>query len=66
MDRNGESKILRLEKAREVQHRTAFGRTTLWKKVREGEFPKPLNIGNGRIAWRSDEIDAWIESRPRA
>jgi prophage regulatory protein len=61
-----ENKKLKLEKAKSICQRVAFGRTTLWQKVKNGEFPKPLDQGNGRKAWRSDEVDAWIESRARA
>jgi hypothetical protein len=35
----------------------------LWKA---GKFPKPVALGDGgRIAFREDEIDEWLASRPR-
>jgi prophage regulatory protein len=30
-----------------------------------GEFPKRLQLGRARIAWRASEVEAWIESRER-
>lgn len=42
-----------------------IGNTTLRRWVREGNFPKPIKLGANCVAWRRDEVDAWIESRPR-
>jgi predicted DNA-binding transcriptional regulator AlpA len=42
------------------------GRTTLWQMVRDKQFPAPVRIGKNGIAWRSDEIQAWIKSREKA
>lgn len=41
-----------------------IGRTTLWRWVREGRFPKPIRLGANCIAWRADDINQWINSRP--
>jgi prophage regulatory protein len=30
------------------------------------KFPIRVNLGLCRVAWFADEIEAWIESRPRA
>ena len=38
----------RLLRLSEVQTRTAFGRTTIYRKMREGSFPEPLKIGARR------------------
>ena len=38
---------------------------TLWKWMRSGRFPRALRIGEQKLAWREDEIRAWIDSRPR-
>jgi predicted DNA-binding transcriptional regulator AlpA len=39
-------------------------RTTLWRHVRAGSFPTPLDIGN-KYVWRESDIRAWLDSRPR-
>jgi prophage regulatory protein len=57
------SKVLRQH---EVCDRSGFARNTIWKKVRAGEFPSPLDLGGGRIGWLEHEIEAWLQSRPRA
>jgi Prophage CP4-57 regulatory protein (AlpA) len=35
----------------------------LWE---HGLFPRPFNLSPRRIAWREDDIDAWIEDKIRA
>jgi predicted DNA-binding transcriptional regulator AlpA len=29
--------------------------------VREGKFPAPIAISEARIAWRSADVEAWLE-----
>lgn len=42
-----------------------YSRDHLRRKVRAGEFPKPIALSDRRIAWREDEVDEWLASRPR-
>jgi prophage regulatory protein len=37
-----------------------FSKSTLYKKIRAGTFPKPLPISDGRVAWRSSAIARWM------
>ncbi|MFC3725460.1 helix-turn-helix transcriptional regulator [Neoaquamicrobium sediminum] len=49
---------------RETCSRTTLSRTTLWQKVKRGEFPKPIGLGDGiRKAFVASEVDAWIAAR---
>lgn len=41
-----------------------IGHTTLWRWIREGRFPKPVRLGANCVAWRSDDVDQWINTRP--
>ena len=57
----------------EVLNRTGYGRTSIYRKMEEGSFPKSVKLGGPlrdpslfdcrAIAWIEDEIDQWIESR---
>jgi prophage regulatory protein len=31
-----------------------------------GKFPKRRQLGACRVAWYADEVEEWIDSRPRA
>ena len=35
-----------------------YCRDHLRRKVKAGEFPKPIQVGPGRIAWIEEEVDA--------
>ena len=39
---------------------------TVYRLVRAGKFPQPRKLTERSSAWRSDELQAWIESRPQA
>lgn len=43
-----------------------ISRATLWRKVRRGEFPPPVEVSTGRKAWKESDISDWINSRPVA
>ena len=57
----------------EVMSRTGYGRTSIYRKMEDGSFPKSLKLGGPpidpnefdrrAIAWIEDEVDQWIESR---
>jgi predicted DNA-binding transcriptional regulator AlpA len=51
----------RLLKPAAVQDRTTLDRVTIWRKVKDGTFPKPIYISVGRIAWREADIETFIE-----
>ena len=56
----------RLLTRQEVEARTALSRTSIYRKMREGSFPEPLQIGARAVRWRASEIEEFIASRPRA
>ena len=41
-----------------VQDRVGFSRTTAWRK---DDFPRPVRISAGRVAWIEEEVDEWVE-----
>ena len=48
---------------RQVRDLTGLGRTTAWRMRCAGDFPQPVPISPGRVAWRERDIVAWNESR---
>jgi prophage regulatory protein len=56
----------RILPAREAYNRTGVSRGLAWSEERAGRFPKRIQITPFRVGYFEDEIDAWIESRPRA
>ena len=57
----------------EVLNRTGFGRTSIYRKMEEGSFPRSVKLGgpledpevfdSRAIAWIEYEVDQWMESR---
>ncbi|GGF74962.1 hypothetical protein GCM10011332_31260 [Terasakiella brassicae] len=40
-------------------------RTTIWRKLREGKFPAPLDLGGHQIGWLYEDVTNWINNRPK-
>jgi prophage regulatory protein len=49
---------------RDVMLRTGLSRSTIYKYMALGEFPKPVRLGSKAVGWRDSDIEAWIASRP--
>lgn len=43
-----------------------YARSTIWQKVKAGEFPKPVPIGPRAVAWPSNEVQEWVRQRIEA
>ena len=56
--------MARLIRLPEVLQLTGISRATIYRWIGMGTFPPPVNPGDSRmIAWKSDVIEAWVESR---
>ena len=53
-------------RAQELATMLAVHRTTLWRWVRDGHLPRPVQLGPNTVAWNSTQIDAWLASRAGA
>lgn len=49
----------------DVIERTGLSRTTIWRKVRAGTFPAPVQLGLNSVGWPESEVDTWVSERPR-
>lgn len=37
-----------------------FSKATIWRKVKQGTFPKPIKLSAGITAWRTVDLEAWF------
>ena len=44
---------------------TGLSRSPLYRRLATGEFPEPVRIGPKSIRWREDDVERWVNSRPR-
>lgn len=56
------TKPQRLLRLPEVLERVALSKSTLYARVRDGSFPKPVHLGT-LSAWVESEIDGWIAAQ---
>ena len=49
-----------------VRERTGLSRTTIWRLERKGVFPPHRQLSANAVAWREDEVEAWMSSRAKA
>jgi prophage regulatory protein len=50
-------RFLRLD---EVLHITGLSRNTIYRRIREGTFPRQIQIGPNSVAWRQSAILQWM------
>jgi predicted DNA-binding transcriptional regulator AlpA len=43
-----------------------FSSATLWRKVKAGEFPKPIKLSERVTAWKVEDVRAWMQAREAA
>ena len=56
----------RLLRRREVERITGLSRSSVYRLMQDGEFPRPVRVGPAAVRWRESDITAWLESRPVA
>lgn len=56
-------RIGRVIRLKEVIHRTGLGRSTIYRWMGEGKFPKAIKLGGHSVAWVEQEIDRWLTER---
>ncbi len=45
----------------DVTARTGIPRSTLYLRIRQGTFPKPISLGERSVAWIETEINEWVD-----
>ena len=53
----------RLMKMEEVVQETSLSRTTIFRRVRDGQFPKSIPLGGKRVAWSATAVEQWKRDR---
>ena len=46
-----------------------LSRTSLWRRVRDGDFPAPVRLGgegSRAVGWRRADVERWLEALPKA
>jgi prophage regulatory protein len=43
-----------------VKTRTGLSRSTIYLRVAEGRFPKPISLGARAVGWVDAEVETWL------
>ena len=46
-----------------VKKSTGLSRSTIYDKMRRGEFPEPVRLGERAVGWVEAEIEKWLGER---
>lgn len=57
---------MRLIRLKEVKHATGLGRSTIYKYIEDGNFPKSVSLGERAVAWVESEVLGWIKAKIEA
>lgn len=49
-----------------VKARTGLSRSTIYLRISEGQFPKPISLGGRAVGWVEMEITDWINQQIEA
>jgi len=51
---------MRIMRLKEVIEFTALGRSTIYRFIAEGHFPKPVPLGGRAVGWLDSEVEDWV------
>lgn len=57
------NQILRLPA---VIERTALSRSSIYLRIKNNEFPKPISLGGRSVGWTEEDINHWLEEKIKA
>lgn len=49
-----------------VKARTGLSRSTIYLRISEGSFPKPISLGGRAVGWIEAEINDWLNQQIEA
>ena len=54
---------IRMLRLPEVQARTGWSRSTIYVRLDQGRFPRPVSLGGRAVCWIEAEVDEWMRER---
>ena len=58
-----ERRQVRFLRLPEVLARTGLSRSTIYVRLDQGRFPRPVSLGARAVGWIETEVDEWIRAR---
>lgn len=57
---------MRIIRLKDVMNSTGLARSTIYKYIDEGTFPKSVSLGDRSVGWVEGEVHDWILARIEA
>lgn len=54
---------MRVIRPRETAQRVNLSLATLYRRAKDGTFPRPIRLGGNSSGWIENEVDGWIAAR---
>lgn len=54
---------MRVIRLKEVIDSTGLARSTIYKFISEGTFPRPISLGDRCVGWVEGEVQEWVLER---
>ena len=53
-------KEITMLRRKKVESITGLSRSTIYAKMADGTFPKPIKLGERSVAWLESEVQGWL------
>lgn len=60
------NQLLTILRRKQVQARTGLSRSTIYARISQGTFPKPICLGARAVGWIESELNDWLSSQVAA
>lgn len=57
---NVQQEFIRLDKVKEI---TSLSKSTIYRLIAEGEFPRQIQVGKRAVVWVRTDINNWINQK---
>ena len=57
------SKATTILRRKQVQVRTGLSRSTIYLRISQNAFPKPVSLGARAVGWVDAEVEAWVSGQ---
>ena len=61
--KNNSRSVITVLRRKQVEARTGLSRSTIYDGMKEGIFPKSIQLGARSVGWIESEIDDWLAAR---
>ena len=63
---NTNQEKLSILRRKQVEKRTGLSRSTIYLRIQESTFPRPVSLGARAVGWLENEVEAWLIERLEA